>query len=296
MIDAHMPRICSKRTVGILVAVAALGGVVFAAWRVMNRERPKASPAGEIRTDLARDAEFSASSTADEIDAELETAYRAGRLEELWSAEIPNGGRLVLAAPTSGGRPGNGSCARSDRFCGMFVDRNGSKKILMRGARLTGFKGLDRFIDENHAMIVSGYTLYDYTILGRYALNLENGEFTPRLIVEIDADDHSALLTASGYGNVIVLDIQGKRESGRIVPTSVRVRSEDGTNVYQEIGEADVVRIAGRSAASEQGLAAIAFEPTVRDAEALRLNVKLFGEPFVLDLNTKTLEATMSAN
>jgi len=247
------------------------------------------------RTNYARYADFSASSTKAEVVSRLEMAFRDHALEELWSIDRPDGaGRLVLAAPTPNGKPNEGLCVDAGDFCGLFADKDGEGKLLVRGARIAGFRGVERFVGANHVVITTGYSLFDYAMIGRYSLDLTTGEMIPRLIIETDNDDHSALLTATGYGDIFELFVDGERLSGRIIPRVIGVRSDKGDTPFI-MDRTAVARLADRAAESAEPLDPLHVVPSGTDIDELRVRVDLFGEPFIIDLEAYTIEPLMSS-
>jgi hypothetical protein len=243
----------------------------------------------DTRTDYAKISDFSVSSTDAAATNALQEAFTQKKLAALWSTEIPNqGGTLVLAAPTPDGTIKMASCATARSFCAFFVsDRNGDR-LLTRGDRITGFTGLERFIDKDHAMIATAFSLMNYSMVGRYALDLNNGQLIPRLILEVDADDVSSVLTASGYGGVVVLSIQGERDNGRTIPNQISLQTDDGT-ILSTFDQKTIASFVDLEKDTTDPIKPLVVVPSEKDVDSLQISVLLYGKLYVFDLKRKAI-------
>ncbi len=281
-----------------LIGIAAVIVIVVLAVAVISVSHGKAvHPPVKPRTDLAKIGDFPATSTDADVKTKLLNAFRAGRLAELWSGDIPNGnGRLVLAAPTPDGTSETGSCSDAGRLCAFYVagGAEGAGRLLIAGERVTGFRAVEAFQDDGHARIATEFSLYDYSNVSRYLLDLKNGNLVPLLVLEIDSDESSsASLQASGYGSILKLAISGTRTNGRFTPSKVDVTEDDGA-VISSLDASSVARLAKSSASADQPVPAITISPSNDDTRTLAIGIELSGVPYVFDLKSKTLDSVMS--
>jgi hypothetical protein len=285
-----------KRIALIGIAAIIMVGVLAIAVISVSHGKTERQPE-KTRTDLAKISDFPATSTDDGLKTLLLAAFRSNRLEELWSADIPNGpGRLVLAAPTPDGTSETGSCSDAGRLCAFYVTggADGAGRLLVSGERISGFLGVEAFEDGGHARIATAFSLYNYSNVGRYRLDLKTGELVPILMLEIDSDESSATsLQASGYGDILNLSISGSRVNGRFIPSKIAVTTDNGTTVMGL--RADLVAgLAKRTANAASTVPAIRINPSNDDTRTLAIHLDLFGMPYVFDLSARTLEPQMS--
>ena len=253
------------------------------------------SPPVDTRTDYAKMIEFSSTSTDAQTRTQLQDAFTKKKLAILWSATLPDHQRrLVLAAPTLDGTIKSASCQDAQAFCAFFIEDGASSRLLTRGSRIMGFQHLERFSDADHAIIAVKFSLLNYSSIERLSLDLKTGELVPLLVLEMDVDDQLTRLTASGYGDIVLLSIDSIRDQGRDFPTRVTVQTDDG-KILSQIDQATIGHFADLQKKANNPLKSLTVEPSDTDVSTLKVSVSLFGESYLFDLKQKTLTPVRSS-
>jgi len=282
---------------GIVAIIASLLIIAGAIYWFMNFgpsadriERQNETPIGYATEDEFPDANVA---SGEEIERALVDAFKAGRLLEILSIDIPdtNGDALVLAAPTLSGAEEAVDCGiRSHKFCALFRKSPDDDRILLWGNKLAGFAGVERFIDSNHVIIATAWSMLNFTSIERQELNLENGELLPKLLIELDEGDDFGEMQIRGHGDDVSLWIEGSYDRGRVVPERIVVRNAaNHDEIYQEMDREAVAHFAESVAASEEPIQPIFVLPSDTDMETLIISIELYGEPYAFDLNTREI-------
>lgn len=287
---------------GIIAFIISLLIIAGAVYWFMNFG-PKAVPdeqTGMPPRSYATEEEFPSieSASGEEVEHALIDAFNAGRLLEVVSFDIPDtdGDKLVLAAPTHSGNEEQVDCGiRSHRFCALYRKSSNGNQIVMWGSRLAGFAGVEKFVDSNHVIIGTAWTMLNFTSIERHQLNLENGELLPKLLIELDAGDDFGEMQVSGHEDYISLWIEGHYETGRMIPERIVVRNADDHNeIYQEVDRDTVLRLVNIVGDSEEKIQPIFVLPSDKDVESLIIHIELYGVPYEFDLREREIRPLMS--
>jgi hypothetical protein len=229
----------------------------------------------------------------EDVEAALLKAFNEGKLLETMSAEIPgsDGDVLVLAAPTKSGSGEVIDCGiRGHVYCGLYKKSATGNRLLLWGSRLAGFAGIERFIGTSHAIIGMAWNMLNFTSVERYQINLDNGELVPKLLIELDAGDDFGELTASGFGERISVRIHGSYDRGRVVPEKIGVWDTSDERLLSELDAKTVSHFAQVVTEADDVISPIFVLPSDTDVESLMINIELYGERYVLDLERRVLE------
>lgn len=297
----------------VVVLVASLLVIVFAVWFVWHAERGSSrEPSAEALVensqplDLQADddhtyiletvfANAEASSTQSLTDLFVE-AYGKHELIEDAPVSIPgtDGESLVFAAPSISGKKESLDCGLSaHRYCVIFRVGKDGVKPLVWGLKIAGFVGFESFLDTDHVRIATIWSLYNFSSLERHVLDLKTGEMTPSLIIEVDKSDTEVTMRASGYGDSLTLHIEGDRTSFAVNPKSIFLTTDDGTSLFQ-LASSTVARFSEMVGKTKEKIEALLILPKNEDAVEKKMHIQLYGTPFILDLQGKTLSENES--
>lgn len=233
------------------------------------------------------------STTTGRIEDLLEAAFADRRLVMSSTYQIARTeNKLVFAAPSySKEAEAIGGCGLSDNpYCGLYLVTPTSSRLIAFGSKLAGFEKVERFIDPQHAQFLTAWSLFNFTSIDRKQLNLETGEIIPMLIVEIDQDSQSASLNAIGNGRIATLMIEGSTERSRLIPERITIQDSNHRMLFA-LAEEDILELQHRvSADVDQRIMSIVLQPTDEDVIEEKLQVKLYGVPYIFDLVKNSLE------
>ncbi|MFA5129505.1 MAG: hypothetical protein WC477_01140 [Patescibacteria group bacterium] len=291
---------CTKFGVTAIVCVVVL--ISIGAWVSLKAKAPHVSLKKTEKIEMKNVSDFPAvtATTTDQIRSELLDAFQRGQLHEISTFDVTGskGDTLVLAAPEMNGAQNEIQCGLNDNpLCGLYLQSaSGTSRVLIWGARLTGFNGVEGFPDSRHAIISLMWNLYHFTSIDREQLDLENGTLIPVLSIEQDVSDTDAEIRASGYGDIVTLRIHGNRVDGMILPSVITILNQSGQTVFT-LDQKTTSRfdsIIQSVQKDHQQLLTILVHPTDSDIKTRTLQLLLYGEPWVFDLQAKTLKQTMS--
>jgi len=234
-----------------------------------------------------------ASTSTEAIRQMLDEAFVQGRLITAATYPIPNtSNALVLAAPgfANSSKDATFGCDLQDNpYCGLYLKNSTGTHLVIFGSKLAGFIKVERFIDADHAQILTSWTLFNFTSTDRKQLNLQTGELIPLLITETDQDDRSATLNVSGYGDVLTVRMIGTSIGSRLTPDDVDIQDQTKRTIFK-LSDKDVVSIQQKfENDADRKLRPIQVIPTDDDVVGKTLRVELYGVPFKLDLQKKTM-------
>lgn len=243
---------------------------------------------------LIKDLPQLTSTSTEEIRQMLDQAFVQGRLIVASTFSIPKtSNELVLAAPsfTSSTEESTIGCdLQSNPYCGLYVKNSTGTHLVIFGSKIAGFTKVERFIDPDHAQILTSWSLFNFTSTDRKLLNLQTGELIPLLITETDQDDRSATMNVSGYGDVLTLRMIGTSVGSRLTPDDVDIQDKDKKTLFK-ISDQDMIQIQQNfESDKDRHFKPIQVIPTDDDVTSKTLRVELYGTPFKLNLQTKTLE------
>lgn len=284
----------------IVLIVAVIVGIGY--WFVALRGNESSMNGSERKIEedtkvYAKMSEFPDPEKGDraEIEQKLLAAFIGGTLMEGGRFPVPrsSGQEIVFASPSLNGKSEKIDCGiRSYALCGLYiVEKTRPPRLLLWGSRMTGFTGIDRFVDEQRAIISTTWTLYNFTSIERHILDLSTGDLQPKLLIEIDKDDTFVEMRASGFGGVVTLLLKGERGGMGLIPQEIAVRNQAGQTTDVVMTE-KVNAYADMVLDSKDRIEALAVEAIDIDAEKLLIPLSLYGEAMTLDLRKGSLTPT----
>lgn len=230
-----------------------------------------------------------------EIEQKLLAAFIGGTLMEGGRFPIPqnSGQELVFASPSLSGKAEKIDCGvQSHALCALYlVEKTRPPRLLLWGSRMTGFTGIEQFIDERRAMISTTWTLYNFTSIERHVLDLSTGDLQPKLLIEIDKGDTFVEMRASGFGGVVTFLLRGERGGMGLIPQEIAVRNQGGQTTDVVTTE-KVKAYADMVTKSQNRIEALAVEAIDIDTDKLLIPLSLYGESITLDLQKGSLTPT----
>lgn len=277
----------------IAAAVIVIAGILYRNDIVPQADRT--DPLDEESAVYLKEEELlKAAQAGDElIERQLKDAFDAGELFPIVTYDVPKTeNKLVLAAPTKSGTDEFASCGVDGQaYCGLYLQTPTSSRLLMWGSALAGFESVSEFVDSNHAVVSSAWSLFNYTSIERKQLNLDNGELLPLLLLELDSMDNGAELLARGNGAYAKLVITGSYEQGRTYPSDIRIEDERGNSTFR-MDKTEVAQFADAQRVSEQVLPSVFLEPQDDDIRTYAVRLRLFGMEYLFDVRKNILLKT----
>jgi hypothetical protein len=279
----------------VIICLLLIAGGAY--WFVFYGPRAEAVPdaAPDEQTSYAFEEELDAVSEADgsAVESALIGLFDEGRLIEVSRYDIPesDGAALVLASPSKSGKDENVNCdIRGHRYCGLYRVSPEGSRLLMWGARLAGFAGVERFPDADHVIMATAWNMLGFTSIERHQLDLRTGECVPKLLIELDIGRDFAEMRVSGHGDDASLYIHGAYDRGRVIPERIYVKDGgSGGRIRFELDEQTVLGFASSASSSGDILQPIFIYPSDSDVDTLVIRIDLYGEPFEWDLKTNEI-------
>lgn len=285
-----------NKTIILIVGICLISSVVIG-YRLYRKGYPQKNPEQQKAAHKAllmiSDLPKINSTTTEQVKEMLEEAFTQNKLVISSTYQIARTeNSLVLAAPSfSKDVDEMGTCDLNDNpYCGLFEVTATSSRLVMFGSKLTGFQKVERFIDAQHAQILTSWSLFNFTSIDRKQLNLETGELLPLLITETDQDSQSASINIIGDGRVVMLVVEGSTVKSRLVPE--RVTLQDSNHLILSTLSSDEIHELQTNVTSDadQRVMTIVIHPTDNDVINKSLLVDLCGVTYKIELDKNAIK------